>query len=270
MIVQSAAVDQPNFVITSISHADMAHQLSQRFGNRLFSSSQSARLINYIIRNHEVGWGILDSAPRWDPATGLPCHLSDVPEHLHIEKAKLSVVINESYHPLCGLLSSMHETGLYNRRYGLSEVQIISKSKLKNVAAVETFLEEQDRYQKRLNAEIAAVYPDMLAIPSALFNSYKLLEFFDTLALYFNRSHEQMWKKETFDHVPTGAENDAIVTIEHVGSWTVSLDPWPFNVETFTISCQGRYIYPCESEADFTKSFVSAPIENQEITLVHK
>jgi hypothetical protein len=246
----------------------MAHQLSRRFGNDLFSPLNPLTLMNYVIQNHEAGWDLLDLNPQWNPETGLPYHLSEIPELLHIRKAELSPIFNERYHPYCGLLSSMHEWGLYNRRYGLSEVELISHISSANLDAVNSFLVGQLKYQDRLKSQLAASSTTKSFVtPSALMNSYKLLEFFDTLALYFNRSHEGSWKTEAYDHVPIDAENDVTVTVRPVGSCTVSIEPWPFSVRSFEISCDGRYIYPCRNDVDLGKVFHGAAMQTQTFTI---
>src|SRR5215472_6659407 len=143
MIVQSAEAGQPHFVIASTDHATMAHQFAQMFGNHAFVRPEPMELVEYVVRNHEVGWAVLDQEPLCNPRTGLPYHLSEIPELLHIRKAKLSPAFNEQHHPFCGLLSSMHEWGLYNHRYGLSEKALIGAVSEENRDALDMFLKDQ-------------------------------------------------------------------------------------------------------------------------------
>jgi Protein of unknown function (DUF3891) len=268
VIVQSAAPGQPHFVIQSTSHARMAHQLSSRFGNKDFSPLDPFDLMNYVVRNHEAGWDSLDMEPQWNPDTGLPYHLSAIPELLHLQKGRLSPVFNENHHPFCGLLSSMHEWGLYNRRYGLSEVALISEISTVNRDAVTSFLEEQLEYQERLKRQLAACSATQsLVAPAALFNYYKLLEFFDTLALYFNRVHEEAWATESYNNVPKDLDNDTTVTVKPIRPHTVSLEPWPFSVRTFDISCEGRYIYPVRGGTDVRDVFRTTVEQTQTFTV---
>jgi Protein of unknown function (DUF3891) len=268
VIVQSAAPGQPHFVIQSTSHAKMAHQLSSHFGNKDFSPLNPLDLMNYIVRNHEAGWDSLDVDPQWNPDTGLPYHLSAIPELLHLQKGRLSPVLNEKHHPFCGLLSSMHEWGLYNRRYGLSEVALISEISKDNINAVTTFLEQQLEYQESLKRQLAArSETKSLVAPTMLFNNYKLLEFFDTLALYFNRVHEEAWETETYGNVPRNPENDTTVTVTPIRPHTVSLEPWPFCVRAFDISCEGRYIYPARAGTEARDVFRTTGVQTQTFTV---
>ena len=264
MIVQSAETGQPHFVIASTDHATMAHQFVQMFGNETFSALDPVDLIGYVVRNHEAGWDALDQQPLSNPKTGLPYHLSEIPELLHIQKAKLSPVLNEQYHPFCGLLSSMHEWGLYNRRYGLSDKALIGEISGENRDALNSFLKSQLDYQERVKAQLAddPATAELIA-PGRLFNSYKLLEFFDTLALYFNRFHEESRQTETYANVPRQLGNDVTVTVRPLRPRMVTLHPWPFRTNCFEVSCAGRYLRPLPQEMNMAEMFRATPMEMQ-------
>jgi len=264
MIVQSAETGQPHFVIASTDHATMAHQFAQMFGNETFSAPDPVDLMGYVVRNHEAGWEALDQQPLHNPKTGLPYHLSEIPELLHIQKARLSPVLNEQYHAFCGLLSSMHEWGLYNRRYGLSDKALISEVSDENRDALNAFLKDQLDYQGRLKAKLADDPATAgLIEPARLFHSYKLLEFFDTLALYFNRFHEGSWETEIYANVPRHVENDVTVIVRPLRPGTVTVDPWPFHPNCFEVSCVGRYLRPLTGEMDMAEMFRTTAVEVQ-------
>jgi hypothetical protein len=264
MIVQSAETGHPHFVIASTDHATMALQFAQMFGNETFSALEPMDLMGYVVRNHEAGWEALDQQPLRNPKTGLPYHLSEIPELLHIQKAKLSPVFNEQHHPFCGLLSSMHEWGLYNRRYGLSDKALINEISDENRNALKAFLKDQLDYQGRLKAQLADNPATAgLIEPAKLFHSYKLLEFFDTLALYFNRFHEGSWGTETYFNVPRHVEDDVTVTVGPLRPRTVTVDPWPFRTNDFEVSCVGRYLRPLPEEVDMVEMFRATTMEAQ-------
>jgi hypothetical protein len=264
MIVQSAEAGQPHFVIASADHATMAHQFAQMFGNKAFLELDPTDLMEHVVRNHEAGWADLDQKPLRNPMTGLPYHLSEIPELLHIQKAKLSPTMNEQHHPFCGLLSSMHEWGLYNRRYGLSDKALIGEISEENRDALDEFLKEQLEYQERLKAQLAANPATAgLIEPAKLFHSYKLLEFFDTLALYFNRFHERSWTTETYSNVPRHIENDVTVTVRPLRPRTVTVDPWPFRASCFEVSCVGRYLRPLSEHTNMAEVFRETPMQLQ-------
>ena len=76
---------------------------------------------SYVCRWHDRGWRDLDENPPLDPRTGLPYHLGETPIEITMLTSATSPHHNEAVHPYCGLLDSMHITGLYHGRYGLSD-----------------------------------------------------------------------------------------------------------------------------------------------------
>src|SRR5262249_61939238 len=97
---------------------------------------------------------------------------------------------NQRQQPLWGLMSSMHSWGLYNGRYGLSSMVLIDKIPAHDRPLVQRMLDGEIDRQKRLKAELAQDPKTSAWIEDKrLFQNYKQLQFFDTLALYFNRSH---------------------------------------------------------------------------------
>ena len=61
-----------------------------------------------------------------------------------------------------------------------------------------------------------------------LFRNYKLLQFCDTLALYFNLRHQSNRTVENYVHVPETVTRDTQITVTPVGNGTYSFDPFPF------------------------------------------
>jgi hypothetical protein len=158
----------------------------------------------------------------------------------------------------------MHEWGLYNRRYGLSDKALIGEVSDENRGALDAFLDHQLENQLRLKLQLAdnaATAP--LSESARVFYSYKLLEFFDTLALYFNRFHEESWKTESYTNVPRELESDVTVTVQPLRTRTVTLDPWPFRVSCFEVSCVGRYLQPQPEGVHMADLFKATPLQVQ-------
>ena len=65
-----------------------------------------------------------------------------------------------------------------------------------------------------------------------LFQNYKQLTFFDTLALYFHLYHASERGEEVYIHVPMTADSDANITVKKIDDRTYSLDPFPFAGDT--------------------------------------
>lgn len=86
-------------------------------------------------------------------------------------------------------------------------------------------------------------------------NNYKLLQFFDTLSLYFHMTHVENRGESKFLNVPDGKGNDPhTLTIKPVGDGAYALAPFPFKSEV-TVSVQGRYLTSQPQGTDFKAIF---------------
>ena len=156
---------------------------------------------------------------------------------------------NERQHPFCGLISSMHSWGLYNGRYGLSSMVLIDKIPAQDKPLAQRMLDNELARQTRLKAELAKDAASAGWIEQAkLFQSYKQLQFFDTLALYFNRTHASERGETQFTHVPLNAAEDATITVRPKAPGVYALSPWPFASEGGEFAYAGRHISPGQHE----------------------
>ena len=244
MIVQTAPEGAPRFVIRMSEHTALSDQFAEAFGNSDFEavSDPAAR---FIIANHDAGWADLDNEFRIDPATGYPYNLTETPFELIMGTSRASPDFNEAHDPFSGLLSSMHSWGLYNGRYGLSDIVLLDKVAEQNVPVAEKMLTHEEVRQERLKETLRATPAtrDKVA-DDRLMQAYKQLQFFDTLALYFNRVHEGAREQAVFPHVPKSPASDADVTVTPVSEGRYSVAPWPFEGESLTIEFEGRYMEP--------------------------
>ena len=267
MIVQTAPDGAARFVIKMSEHTALSDQLADAFGNETFEpvEDEAAR---FIIANHDAGWADLDAEFRIDPDTGYPYNLSETPFELVMGTSTGSPDFNERHDPFSGLLSSMHSWGLYNGRYGLSDVVLLDKVAEQNVPEAEIMLAGEEARQERLKAALSE--NDSTAgkvAENKLMQSYKQLQFFDTLALYFNRIHEGDREPSVFTHVPMSADKDADITVTPLGEGRYAVWPWPFKDDGLQVSFQGRYM---KADATGTQSMPEAadlPVETQTVTL---
>ena len=201
--------------------------------------------------NHDRGWDDYDVNPGVDPSTGLPYLMSRTPTVASIQTNRGSPNFNEAHHPYCGLLSSMHTWGLYNRRYGFTQFVVRTRNTVSIIVAdpnrpmVDKMLTDEIARQERLKQELVknpATRPWLEE--NRLFQNYKQLTFFDTLALYFHLYHASERGEEVYIHVPMTADNDSNVTVKKIDDRTYSLDPFPFAGDTLKLSCRGRYARP--------------------------
>ena len=267
MIVQTAPDGAARFVIKMSEHTALSDQLAEAFGNEGFEpvEDEAAR---FIIANHDAGWAALDAEFRIDPETGFPYNLSETPFELIMGTSKGSPDFNERHDPFSGLLSSMHSWGLYNGRYGLSDVVLLDKVAEQNVPVAEQMLAGEEARQERLKATLKE--SDKTAgkvAENKLMQSYKQLQFFDTLALYFNRIHEGDREPAVFTHVPMSAEKDVDITVTPLGGSRYAVSPWPFQGDSLEVSFQGRYMEAVAADTDRAPEAANLPVETQTVIL---
>ncbi len=267
MIVQSAPDGEPRLVITMAEHTALAGQAARAFGNDRFEPVSPAKEMIYIVDNHDAGWAELDGRAPIDAGTGLPYNLVETPFEDIIGTSAASPEFNTRRHPYCGLLSSMHSWGLYNGRYGLSSHVLLDSLAAANRAHADRMLDGELDRQDRLKAELAE---DPATAPwiedGHLMQNYKQLQFFDTLALYFNRTHEAARGPESFDHVPLDEREDATITVEPRGESRFLFAPFPFAEDGIELSFTGRYARPAGD--DETVDLGALPISRQSVRCV--
>lgn len=264
MIVQTAPEGAARFVIRMSEHTALSDQLADAFGNAAFEAVTDPAM-RFIIANHDAGWAELDNEFRIDPATGYPYNLTETPFELIMGTSSGSPDINEAHDPYSGLLSSMHSWGLYNGRYGLSDIVLLDKVAEQNVPAAEKMLAHEEARQTRLKTALGAAPETRDKVSEdRLMQAYKQLQFFDTLALYFNRVHEGAREKAIFPHVPKSASEDADITVTPVADGEYRVFPWPFSGDRLTVAFEGRYMTPGGTDT----SPADMPVTTQSVTLV--
>jgi hypothetical protein len=270
MIVQSAPPQQPHFIITQIDHARACGTLAAAFGNHAFAPLNPREPLLFLVAHHDEGWQTIDDTNTVDPRTHLPYHLTQTPIQRLIATGSGSPDVNEAFHPYSGLLSSMHTWGLYHGRYGLSDFVFIDNFPAEHRPAVEAMLNHELARQQRLKASLLA-QPDTasLADDTLIMHHYKLLQFFDTLGLYFHTTHPSLRGTVSFRNVPRALGDDVSITIERLDDETYRLTPFPFAQEVRFVT-QGRWCYPMPDDASVAQALASLPLAEQAVTLVER
>ena len=274
MIIQAPAKQgaaQARFMMRMIEHTTLAGRFARVFGNSQFEPVQPREVMLYMIDNHDRGWMDFDASPDIDPATGLPWNLIETPAERIVGTSAGSPDFNERHHPYAGLLSSMHSWGLYNGRYGLSDMVLIDtigpqdRPLADRMLAAE--LERQARLRTRLLADPATAH---WVDEATILQNYKQLQFFDTLALYFNRAPEGDRTEAVFPHVPMARDRDATIVVRPVAEATYALSPFPFEQSGLQFEFEGRWVEPVSDAgvADWVARVARAPVARQAFTLL--
>ena len=204
-----------------------------------------------------------------DADTQLSFNLTKTPILKLIDTGGLSPDFNEAHHDYCGLISSMHTWGLYHGRYGLSDKIFIDLFPAQYRPQVDAMLANEEARQERLKQSLSAdaVTAEWVK-EDVLFHNYKLLQFIDTLALYFQTTHESAHTETTFQNVPRAVGDDVEVTLTPLGDSRYQLSPYPFNAPELTFSTDGRYMQALAEDADVPALMKATRVEQQSFTLV--
>lgn len=269
MIVQMASENSPHFVMTMDQHTTLSGQFAEHFGNDAFEAVQPREQMLYVIAHHDAGWKDLDKAALRDPATGLPYNLVQTPfEHI-VATSKASPDFNGATHPYCELISSMHSWGLYNGRYGMSDKVLLDSLAADNRSVADGMLNAEIARQERLKETLRANPETAAWVEDAhVFQNYKQLQFFDTLALYFNCVPEDERTEASFAHVPMSATRDAVVDIRPLGAGSYAFSPYPFDRDGIELQFEGRYLAPVHSGDSVRDELERTAVETQSIRLV--
>ena len=254
--------------MTMDQHTKLAGQFAVHFGNAEFEGLEPRELMIYVVSHHDAGWRELDAAVQRDPSTGLPYHLVQTPLDWIIKTSSASPDFNGKHHAFCELISSMHSWGLYNGRYGMSDKVLLDNIAGEHRDAVEAMLAHEKARQDKLIEQLSSHSATAEWVASdKLFQSYKQLQFFDTLALYFNCSSPQQRTATTFEHVPINCAQDTRISITPLADDCYRLSPFPFNENNLMCEFSGRLLVPAPDQETLTRQFNSVELREQRITL---
>lgn len=269
MIIQTAPHHQPHRVICQTDHAAMSGQFAAAFGNEQFAGLSLVEPLVYVAAHHDDGWTAVDTRAEQDPNTGLPYHLTQTPLPYLIETSAGSPAANEAYHPYSGLLSSMHSYGLFHGRYGLSDKVFIDLVPAAHKTAVQAMLDGELARQARLKERLAQDEATAVLVQEeVLFHNYKLLQFFDTLALYFHMTHAAARSESHFTNVPRAVGDDVGLTITPVGDNIYRLAPYPFVQNEMAFSYNGRFLTPQPPGTDLAALLAQTPLVVETVILI--
>ena len=269
MIVQTTHADEPNKVIPMCDHLDLVAQFGFGFGNAEFETLHPRELMEFAIANHDAGWNPVDEALGIDPETHLPRNLLRTPLEELVKTGPGSADFNEAHHPFCGLMISMHASGLLNGRYGLSDKIVVDVLPESAQPMFKAMLDTEAKRQKRLKDHLSAdPNTSDWVEEKMLFHNYKALQFFDTLGLYFCMDHPSKREVSTFLNVPRSIGDDVTVTVTPIDNNTYKVSPFPFSSDPFVITLPGTLVEPDPSITTASAALANGKSNTETITLI--
>jgi hypothetical protein len=283
MIVAETA-DRFRFV-TQPSHADLAGQFADRWGNDDVAAPEPDAAMSLAAYAHDTGWQDYDRRPHLAD-DGRPVDFGEMPADPWIDLYDEGIDAVVGLDAYAGLLVSMHGVGLRNQRYGLSP------SWPETPPEYRSFVDRQESLQARLaeelcdegrlsvsDVELLSVLHESGAVPdvrthtsadveSRLWDNYTLLQAWDTLSLSFCMTHSPPSYGE-ISPVPTGDPTTDTLSIEPLGDDAFRIDPYPFDASPLVVSVPARTV-PKDSfqdEEELVRAYYRADRELLEFTL---
>lgn len=270
MIIQSAPEGVPHQVILQTDHAAMSGQFAEAFGNGNFAPLSPREPMIHVAAHHDDGWARVDGLVEQNEQTGLPHHLTQTPLPYLVETSASSPAANEAHHPYSGLLSSMHTYGLFNGRYGLSDKVFIDLIPAEHKTSVQAMLDAELARQERLKGMLRQDRETAVWVTDEmLFHNYKLLQFFDTLALYFHTTYYRERGEAHFLNVPRTLGQDITLTIRRIQLDVYTLDPYPFHTPTMAFTYMSKPMRPQPAGTNL-QALLAATAETEEEVVIVK
>jgi hypothetical protein len=249
-------------------HGDLAGQLARAWGNDELEAPRSREAMALAAARHDDGWAVWERWPEAAPdGERRPRSFLeiDIPSHIDFYRAAVTDVSRRDAH--AGFLVAMHAAGLYRMRYETHPQMGTLPDADEHAGRIAAFL-----------AELESSYPARRAAcgidEDEQWTSYRLLQVFDRLSLYFSGFFKlAAGDVHTIAPVPAdygGAETElrieALPGFEPYSPTHVLASPYPFGREPAVFTLERR-VLPKQSwsSEEFRAAFVSAPLESVEI-----
>lgn len=252
--------DGTTLLILQESHADVAQQFAAHWGNEEFSRLDPYPAMVFGTGYHDSGHREMEADLPIDPEAGVPYFHRKTPLALRKRDADANnfqwIRGRDTY---ASLMVSMHHAGLRKRRYDTvrwgqgmrdgyeASGQPGAQGQLDMASA---FADLKD-WQTEVSSELGL---DDTAARVKFWHNYRCLQTFDQLSLYFccdGYDGERM-KEVTLEQVPVAYDSERTVDLRlsPVGSNTIRVSPYPFDVPSFSIAVMTRQMVPCVGQPD--------------------
>lgn len=222
-------------LVRQVDHQEQCGLMADAWGNDEFARLDPWGPVALAARLHDEGWRSWEEAAEVGP-DGAPVDFPDLDRATHVALYRESIAGALARDRRAGLLVSMHGQGLYEGRHGLDPGEPTPRAE--RPPAVRAFLEEQDRVQARLRAELAD--PALDAWASA---AYRLLQAWDVLSLYLTWRGLAAGRETTLPQVPRRSGDPGVgLRLRPAGPLACSCDPWPFAAGEVALPVAARVI----------------------------
>ncbi len=220
-------------VITQPAHAWVAAQLARQWGNARFGTFVPWDEVCLAAEQHDNGWAVWEQEPRLNPATGRPYTFMNMPTAMHLGVWAGAGAWTLTQGRYAALLVSLHGSGLYERFHDYT------RDTPDEARMAREFVARAHAFEERLLEELRAdpVYAPYAA-PEVVARNRWLVAVWDGLSLGLCHGVRE---PRRYEGIPT-ADDTVTLTLAPVDGdpLHVTVDPWPFKVESVTLVFEGR------------------------------
>ncbi len=250
------------YLIPQVSHAWLAWQVAEHWGNRMFARPSPRAETLAAILLHDGGWTDFDSAPSLDDR-GRPRTFDRMPVSEHLAIWRTSIVRAAQYSRYAGLLVASHFTSMAERK--LSD--LLARNDMDGARVCQSFIAEMERHGISWSEELThdPRYEPFLEGPGRQVNS-RLLDTCDRISVYLCAS-----LPAPFEVWASNAAGDTeVITFETVDPTTWRVHPWPLQGDRLQIHCEGRRLAASTfaDEPSFRETLNRAPTVRLVFTLL--
>ncbi|MBO9391843.1 DUF3891 family protein [Caldilinea sp.] len=253
MIVRELA-DGRLLCIHQPTHAMMAEAFCRHWGNRDFARPSPYDAVMLAVGQHDNGWWEWEQQPRLR-SDGYPMDFVHDDDPLgKVALWQRGVARAGAQHPYAGLLVARHAALLYQTFPGHGWDDNVQ-------TAIQRFVEDTETLAEHVRFALQEVpeATEWLA-PACIEANARLLQFGDIASLQVLMP----WaKRREIHHCPVdfkGTETTLIMTHDET---CIHFEPWPFDVDSFTVSIIGRIITQTHfaSEVQYHAALLAAPFK---------
>lgn len=256
-------IDENRICITQPTHAWVAGQLAQVWGNHRFGSIAPYHAVCLGAEQHDIGWMPWEAAPTFNPGTGYPHSFNEIVPEVHTTLWAGAKYLTMSMGRYTALLISLHGTGLYERFTHW-------KNSPETTRLVEAFLQQEKQFQQQLlhHLEQDPAYAPYTT-PEIISRNQKLIATLDALSLAICMGLTGQWQVE---QVPT-ASGETKLTLTPIANDSTQLfiEPWCFQRDKVTVEFEGRILKEKSTDEQMMRDrLTTAPWVTLAVTLYPK
>jgi predicted HD phosphohydrolase len=249
-------------LIPQTSHAWLAWQLAEHWGNRRFPAPSPRAEVLAAVLLHDSGWADFDADPGVD-GSGRPRTFDRMPAVEHLAIWRASVRQAAAHARYAGLMVSSH----FDRLAARKTRDLLASGDTVTARAAESFRAEMQREQAAWREEMAvdARYRPFLDGRGWAINQ-GLLAACDLVAVHLCAVLPVPFEAPAVD--ATGQTE--VVVFEPAGDRTLAVRPWPLKGDRVRLQAEGRRVPTTHfgSGVELREVLQRAPVERLTFTLV--